>query len=275
MVIPDVVPFPSPDGVRLVYRELGEGRPLLLLHGLTSDAEMWFHAGFAPALAERGHRVIMPDFRGHGASARPHDAASYPRDVLTDDALALVDHLGLRAYDLGGYSLGARIAARMLVRGATPGRAVIAGQGLREILGVGGGAGPSCGACSPGRAPSPRARARPGPRSTSGPAEWIRSRCCTCSTRSCPPPHTWCRSCGCRRWSPWGPRMNGSPRRGSWWPCCRPPAWSRSPATTGARRPLRSSSPPSSTSSSVRCAEGGPTRRRTDGLSVIPTATPV
>jgi pimeloyl-ACP methyl ester carboxylesterase len=63
--------------------------------------------------------------------------------VLADDGFALVEHLGLDDYDLGGYSLGARIVVRMLVRGATPGRAVVAGHGLREVNGTGGGAGPA------------------------------------------------------------------------------------------------------------------------------------
>ncbi|MEV6949026.1 alpha/beta fold hydrolase [Streptomyces sp. NPDC051172] len=83
----------------------------------------------------------MPDLRGHGRSAKPHDAACHPPDVLAEDGLALLDHLALDDYDLGGYSLGARVVVRMLVRGATPGRAVVAGQGLREVLGLGGGAG--------------------------------------------------------------------------------------------------------------------------------------
>jgi pimeloyl-ACP methyl ester carboxylesterase len=133
--------FSGRDGVRLAYREVGEGRPLVLLHGLAGDGTLWLSHGQAETIAARGHRVILPDFRGHGGSARPHEAAAYPIDVLTDDGLALVEHLGLGDYDLGGYSLGARIAVRMLVRGATPGRVVIGGQGLREVMGVGGGAG--------------------------------------------------------------------------------------------------------------------------------------
>jgi pimeloyl-ACP methyl ester carboxylesterase len=133
--------FPGRDGVHLAYREVGAGRPLVLLHGLVGDATLWLRHGRAETIAARGYRVIMPDFRGHGRSAKPHDAAAYPRDVLTDDGLALLEYLGLDDYDLGGYSLGARIVVRMLVRGATPGRAVVAGQGLREVLGVGGGAG--------------------------------------------------------------------------------------------------------------------------------------
>ncbi|GIH17276.1 alpha/beta fold hydrolase [Rugosimonospora africana] len=132
--------FPGRDGVNLAYREVGEGRPLVLLHGLLSDGTLWLRHGQAETIATHGYRVILPDFRGHGRSAKPHDPAAYPLDVLADDGLALVEHLGLDDYDLGGYSLGARIAVRMLVRGATPGRAVVAGQGMRELLGTGGGA---------------------------------------------------------------------------------------------------------------------------------------
>ncbi|MFG1811500.1 alpha/beta fold hydrolase [Streptomyces sp. NPDC049040] len=141
MVSPEVTFFAGRDGVRLAYREVGAGRPLVLLHGITGDAALWFEHGTAGTLAARGHRVIMPDFRGHGRSAKPHEASAYPPDVLADDGFALIEHLGLDDYDLGGYSLGARIVVRMLARGAAPGRAVVAGQGLREVLGTGGGAG--------------------------------------------------------------------------------------------------------------------------------------
>jgi pimeloyl-ACP methyl ester carboxylesterase len=133
--------FPGRDGVRLAYREVGEGRPLVLLPGFSVEPTLWLHHGQADRIAARGHRVIMPDFRGLGRSAKPRDAAAYPVDVLADDGFALLDHLGLDDYDLGGYSLGGRIVVRMLVRGATPGRAVVAGQGLRQMLGAEGGAG--------------------------------------------------------------------------------------------------------------------------------------
>lgn len=129
--------FHGRDGVRLAYREIGEGRPVVLIHGYFSTAEeTWLRTGHAAEIAARGHRVIMPDLRGHGDSDRPHDPAAYPRDVLTDDGLALVEHLGLTGYDLGGYSIGGRTTVRMLARGATPGRAVVAGQGLRSVTKV-------------------------------------------------------------------------------------------------------------------------------------------
>jgi pimeloyl-ACP methyl ester carboxylesterase len=131
--------FEGRDGADLVYREMGPepGRPLVLLHGYLSNATTnWVRYGHAAALAELGYRVVMPDLRAHGDSARSHAAADYPSDVLADDGLALLEHLGLGSsgFDLGGYSLGGRTVVRMLVRGAEPGRAVVAGMGLNGIL---------------------------------------------------------------------------------------------------------------------------------------------
>jgi pimeloyl-ACP methyl ester carboxylesterase len=80
----------------------------------------------------------MPDLRGHGDSAKPHSAASYPADALMRDGLALIDHLGLTDYDLGGYSLGARTTVRMLANGATPRRVVLSGMGLAGIVSTAG-----------------------------------------------------------------------------------------------------------------------------------------
>jgi pimeloyl-ACP methyl ester carboxylesterase len=130
MADPPVHRFPAHDGLDLAYRELGDGRPVVLLHGFTSSSSQWIRHGPAITIAEHGYRVILPDLRGHGDSARPHDPVSYPPDALADDGLALIDWLGLDDYDLGGYSFGARIVLRMLVRGARPARAIVAGQGL-------------------------------------------------------------------------------------------------------------------------------------------------
>jgi len=127
--------FPGQDGVRLAYRELGQGRPLMLIHGYLGTAQAgWIDSGMAGRIAGHGYRVILPDLRGHGDSARPHEAAAYPPDALADDGLALIQHLGLTGYDLGGYSLGGRTVVRMLARGAAPGRAVVGGQGLEAII---------------------------------------------------------------------------------------------------------------------------------------------
>jgi pimeloyl-ACP methyl ester carboxylesterase len=126
--------FASFDGIELAWREMGQGRPLVLIHGIFSDAwTNWIRYGHAARRAAAGHRVIMPDLRGHGLSARPHDPAAYPADVLARDGLALIAHLGLADYDLGGYSLGGRTVVRMLVEGATPRRAIVAGMGLSGL----------------------------------------------------------------------------------------------------------------------------------------------
>jgi len=130
--------FAAPDGVTLAWQEQGEGRAVMLLHGLFSDADTnWIRFGHAETIAGRGFRVIMPDLRGHGASARPHEASAYPPDILASDGLALIAHLGLRDYDLGGYSLGARTAVRMVARGARPRRLVVSGMGLEGLLRTG------------------------------------------------------------------------------------------------------------------------------------------
>ena len=108
---------------------------MILLHGYISAAlETWVRSGAAGRLQAAGRRLIMPDMRGHGDSAKPHEASAYPPDALTGDVRALIAHLGLTDYDLVGYSVGARIAARLMALGARPGRAVLGGTGLDPIL---------------------------------------------------------------------------------------------------------------------------------------------
>jgi pimeloyl-ACP methyl ester carboxylesterase len=128
--------FLSFDTTRIAWHELGEGRPIILLHGLFSSGDMnWRKYGAAAEIAGAGFRVIMPDFRAHGESAAPHDPDAYPADVLAMDIEALVKHLDLGDFDLGGYSLGARTAVRLLARGMRPGRAVLGGMGLTGLTG--------------------------------------------------------------------------------------------------------------------------------------------
>jgi pimeloyl-ACP methyl ester carboxylesterase len=108
---------------------------VVLLHGYISAAlETWMRAGAGAGLQAAGRRLIMPDMRGHGQSATSHEPSAYPPDSLTADARALIAHLGLTDYDLAGYSLGARVAARLMALGARPGRAVLGGTGLEPIL---------------------------------------------------------------------------------------------------------------------------------------------
>lgn len=128
--------FRSFDGAELALYRLGAGRPVVLLHGLFSSANMnWIKFGHAQKLADAGFEAIMPDLRAHGESASPHDPAAYPVDVLVRDAQALINHLGVDDFDLVGFSLGARTAARSVLAGVAPRRLVLAGMGLEGLAG--------------------------------------------------------------------------------------------------------------------------------------------
>ena len=123
-------------GAELALHRLGTGRPLVLLHGLFSSAEMnWVKWGQAAVLAEAGFECLMPDLRAHGESAAPHDPAAYPPDVLARDLEALIAHIGLTEYDLCGFSLGARTSVRGVIGGLTPRRLVLGGMGLKGLTG--------------------------------------------------------------------------------------------------------------------------------------------
>ena len=122
------------DGIELAYHELGAGRPVVLLHGLFSDAVMnWIKFGHAERIAARGFRVIMPDLRAHGLSGRPHEPEYYPEGILARDLRELVAHLNLSDFDLGGFSLGARTTVEGVGEGLRPRRAVLGGAGLEGL----------------------------------------------------------------------------------------------------------------------------------------------
>ncbi|HXG80612.1 MAG TPA: alpha/beta fold hydrolase [Sphingomicrobium sp.] len=124
----------SSDGIQLAWHEVGEGRPVILLHGLFSDAHMnWIKFGHAERIAAEGFRVIMPDLRAHGLSGKPHEQVHYPQLVLVRDLKELIEHLNLSDFDLGGFSLGARTTIEAVIGGVRPRRAILAGTGL-EVL---------------------------------------------------------------------------------------------------------------------------------------------
>ena len=122
------------DRVDLAYHELGEGRPVILLHGLFSDAHMnWIKFGHAARIAADGFRVIMPDLRAHGLSGKPHGPEHYPKGILARDLRELIAHLQLAEFDLGGFSLGARTTVEGVGEGLRPRRAILGGAGLEGL----------------------------------------------------------------------------------------------------------------------------------------------
>lgn len=88
------------------YREVGEAGapPLILLHGLTSNAQDWDE--ITPMLAERYH-VFALDQRGHGTSTRPE---AYSFELMRDDVKEFADKLSLDHFTLIGHSMGGTIA---------------------------------------------------------------------------------------------------------------------------------------------------------------------
>ena len=122
------------DGIQLAYHEAGQGRPVVLLHGLFSDAQMnWIRFGQAELIASAGLRVIMPDLRAHGQSGKPHEPEHYPRGILARDVRELIVLLGLIDFDLGGFSLGARTTVEAVGEGMKPRRAILGGAGLEGL----------------------------------------------------------------------------------------------------------------------------------------------
>jgi pimeloyl-ACP methyl ester carboxylesterase len=122
------------DGIELAWHEVGSGRPVILMHGLFSDAEMnWIKFGHAERIAREGFRVIMPDLRAHGASAKSRQPANYPQRVLVRDLLELIGQLQISEFDLGGFSLGARVTMEAVIGGLRPRRGVLAGTGADAL----------------------------------------------------------------------------------------------------------------------------------------------
>ena len=139
MSAPETSRFASFDGTHLAVHTLGEGPPVVLLHGLFSSAQMnWIKWGHVEALAAAGFRAIMLDFRVHGESDAPRDAAAYPTGVLVRDVAALAEHFALESggFDLVGFSLGARTAVHTVAHGVLePRRLAICGMGVAGLAG--------------------------------------------------------------------------------------------------------------------------------------------
>ena len=100
--------FVTVDGVALHVRETGTGTPVVLLHGWPDDGDLWHHQ--VPVLAAAGYRVIVPDLRGFGESAKPTEVAEYAAPRLVADVLGVLDALRVPRAHVVGHDWGAAVA---------------------------------------------------------------------------------------------------------------------------------------------------------------------
>lgn len=100
--------------VTLAILEGGEpgARPLMLVHGFSGAKEDF--AQEIDRLAGRGHHVVAPDQRGHGASSQPERMDAYSLEIFAEDMVGLADRLGWTTFDLLGHSMGGMIAQVMI-----------------------------------------------------------------------------------------------------------------------------------------------------------------
>lgn len=116
------------DGANLHYVTMGEGTPVILLHGAGGSGEgNWMRNGIGPALAETNW-VIAPDQRGHAYTDEGD------RSRFTQDVLELMNHLGIEKAHIGGFSMGGAVTGALLA--SNPEKFITAhfgGSGLREV----------------------------------------------------------------------------------------------------------------------------------------------
>jgi non-heme chloroperoxidase len=99
----------------IYYEDIGQGSPVVLIHGWPLSHRMW--EGQVNALVAAGHRCVSYDRRGFGDSGRP--TGGYDYDTFTSDLNDLLTSLDLRDVTLAGFSMGGGEVVRYLGRYGT------------------------------------------------------------------------------------------------------------------------------------------------------------
>ena len=108
--------FPTPrivdtGDIRMAVHELGDGPPIVLVHGFPELAFSWRHQ--LPALAAAGYRVIAPDMRGYGGSDKPGRVRDYTIQKLVGDVAGLLQALQIERSLFVGHDWGAILLWQM------------------------------------------------------------------------------------------------------------------------------------------------------------------
>src|SRR3954463_11600854 len=118
----------APDGVRIAFEIVGEGAPVLLIHGFGSDRNQnWRAPGWYYTLTGASYSVIALDCRGHGESDKPHGTEHYAESRMAEDALLVMKAAGHTQAFVMGYSMGGAIAIRLGFEHAPSVRALVTG----------------------------------------------------------------------------------------------------------------------------------------------------
>ena len=121
--------YKAPDGASIYYEAHGKGYPVVLVHGFIVNSSNWKKAAVYDELIKAGYQVILIDLRGNGKSGKPHEAAAYENDAQAKDIMGVVSEMGIRQYDVIGYSRGSIIATRLLVLDKRVYKTVLGGMG--------------------------------------------------------------------------------------------------------------------------------------------------
>lgn len=121
--------YTSFDSTKIYYEVSGVGYPVILVHGFITTGEGWKKSELYKTLQNAGYKVIILDMRGNGRSGKPHKSESYAHDAEAKDIIGLATSLGIRNYNVVGYSRGSIITARLLVLDKRINKAVMGGMG--------------------------------------------------------------------------------------------------------------------------------------------------
>lgn len=102
-------------GIHLAYTVTGDedATPVVLIHGLTDGRVSWSQV--APALAKKGYRVYVPEYRGNGKTDKPIEDSAYSLSELSSDIVAFISEVGIKKPHIVGHSLGAFIAQELAI----------------------------------------------------------------------------------------------------------------------------------------------------------------
>jgi len=103
------------DGLKIAYERVGEGPPVVLVHGFgSSRVQNWKSTGWYGSLTEAGYSVLAIDCRGHGESDKPHDPLLYHHNRMAEDVTNVMDAAGVMRAPYIGYSMGGLIGLRFV-----------------------------------------------------------------------------------------------------------------------------------------------------------------